>query len=198
MNFIIAGIGTNITLGLISATTNATNNLYTLCTNISETTSTKANDLKHIIKENDLEVRIKIIQYLLCEINVNDNSPCTLNYCIGSIKSAIKDISNELEKIHYRIQYNNNLWFGSSVRAYGFKNCKLRLKSYIDILESRYKMLISILSVENKMYKNPELEDSLSKSVMMTDNTNKTDNVNNYNVSKIRNDLYKCLEFINN
>lgn len=193
MNFLIAGIGTNITLGLISATTSATNNLYTLCSNISETTSTKANDIKQIIKEHDLEVRIKMIQFLLYEINVNENSPCTLNYCINSIRCAIKDISTELEKIQFRMQYNNNLWFGSSIRAYGFKNCKLRLKAYIDTLESRYKMLISILSIENKIYKNPELEESLSKSIMMNGN------IDTHSIAKIRYDLHKRLDnLINN
>lgn len=191
MNLLIASLGANITLGLITATTSATNGLYTLCNNISTTTATGANEIKQIIKERDLEVRIKMMQYLLCEIDINENSPCTLHYCMNSIKSAIKDISNELEKIHYRMQYNNNLWVGGSVRAYGFKNCKLRLKAHIDTLETRYKMLISILSIENKMYRNPELEQTLSQSVMMINE------VNNQSASQIRQELHKRLEFIN-
>jgi len=191
MNFIIAGLGTNITLGLISATTNATNNLYTLCNNISESSSNNSNDIKQIIKDNDLEVKIKIIQFILCEININENSSCTLNYCINSVNIAIKYILDELEKINYRIQYNNNLWFGSSVRSYGFKNSKLRLKTYIDTLELRYNMLINILSIENKLYKNSDLVESLSKSIMTT---NKIDI---QSISKIKNDLHKRLEFVN-
>lgn len=185
MNILIAGIGTNITLGLITATMTATNTLYTLCNNISTTTDTSENEIKQIIKQRDLDVRIKMMQFLLCEININKEIPYTLSYCINSIKSSIKDITNELEKINYRIQYNKNLWVGSSVRAYGFKNCKLRLKAYIDILETRYKMLISILSIEHKMYHNPELENNLSKSVMIVDNINTT------NASLISKDIQK-------
>lgn len=191
MNLLIVGLGTNITLGLITATTSATNGLYTLCNNIAHTTATGANEIKQIIKENDLEIRIKMMQFLLCEIKVSETSPCTLTYCMNSIKSAIQDISNELEKIHYRMQYNNNLWVGSSVRAYGFKNCKLRLKAKIDTLETRYTMLVGILSIENKMYRNPELEQTLSQSVMMTKV------VNNQSASQIRQELHKRLEFIN-
>ena len=32
-------------------------------------------------------------------------------------------ISEELIKIHYRLQYNDTIWFGPSVRAYSFHNC---------------------------------------------------------------------------
>jgi hypothetical protein len=191
MSLMLASIGTNITLGLITATTTATNGLYTLSNNISTSTSTGIDDIKQIIKERDLEARIKMIQFLLCEIQVNNKSPCTLNYCMYSIKNAIKNISNELEKIYYRMQYNNNLWIGSSIRAYGFKNCKLRLKAHIDTLESRYKMLISILSIDNKMYRNPELEHNLSQSIMISND------IDTHSASQIRHELHKRLEYIN-
>ena len=50
-------------------------------------------------KESDLEVRIKMMQFLLCEIKVNETSPCTLTYCMNSIKSAIKDRKGSLRSV---------------------------------------------------------------------------------------------------
>jgi hypothetical protein len=153
MNYLVAGLGANITVGLISAITATTNSVYTLSTNISKSTSTGSEEIKQIIKETDLETKIKVIQYLLCEINIDEHSPNTIHYCIKSINDAINDILDELEKINYRMQYNNNIWVGASIRSYGFKNCRRRLIAYVKTLENRYTTLMSILSVKDKMYR---------------------------------------------
>ena len=50
MNFLIAGLGANVTLGLISGVTSATNGVYTLANRISLSTSTGANEIKQTIK----------------------------------------------------------------------------------------------------------------------------------------------------
>lgn len=60
------------------------------------------------------------------------------------------------------MQYNDNLWFGSTIRAYKFYNCSDRLYSKLKNLESRRKSLINLLSIESKMHKNNLLKNDVS------------------------------------
>lgn len=190
MNFILAGITTSVALSTISAVTAASNGMYTLIGNVVKSTSTGATEIKLLIQRNDLEMRIRMIQFILSELYIDDDSPYSLRYCISKIYDAIKDISDELSKIHYRMQYNDNLWFGSSVRAYGFRNCQTRLEAKIETLEKRYQKLMEVLSIHGFMKKNNELENVLSESII------NYSLVNNDSSKKIRDDLHKNLEFI--
>ncbi len=194
MNLIIGAIGTNLTLGLISGIAGTTNGVYTMISNIAKSTANGANEIKQIIKETDLEVKVKTVQFLLCEIEVNNGSSHTLQYCVKSIKDAIKDINDELEKIYYRMQYNDNLWVGSRVRSYKFHNCKARLQAKLCNLESRVNSLIQILGVENKMVKNDTLVEEFVGCLKLDPQESIAQNKS---MSLVRADLHKKLEFIN-
>ena len=190
MNYLIAGIGANVTLSLISAITATTNGVYTLVNNVSSSTATGAGDIKLLIKKKDLEMKMKMMQYLLCEITIDDNSPITLHWCIKGIHDAIKDITDVLHKINYRMQYNNSLLIGASVRSYSFHNCYKRLEAAIETLENRYEMLINILKIKKNMYKNEELESALSESQIVCDK------LDMQTANNIRKDVHDKLQFI--
>jgi hypothetical protein len=187
MNFIVGAIGANLTLGLVSGIVDATRNVYDISSTIISSTGNGSAEVKKIIKEADLEIRVRSIQYFLCELKMPDNPSHTMIYCMQSIREAVKDISEELEKINYRMQYNDNLWFGSSLRSYKFHNCKSRLAVKLRNLESRYDMLIKILSVDNKICRNPEL-DMLCPI--------KQDQIEQY-VKIESDDMHKQIEYIN-
>lgn len=161
MNIVIGAFGANLTLGLISAITATTNGIYTLITNISQSTANGSNEVKKIIKETDLEVKVKTVQCLLSEIKIHDQSPITMIYCIEKIKDAIKDIAEELAEIQYRMQFNSSLWI--RVRAYRFYNSRERLDACLKTLDSRYDALVKIMTVQGQMYRNDDLEDNLSR-----------------------------------
>lgn len=190
MNFLIPALGANLTFGLISTATSATNSAYTLIGNISRSTSTGAEDIILFIKGHDLEMKIKITQYLLCEVKIDDNSPITLKCCVKSIQNAIEDIGEELGKIKFRMEHNDNLWIGKSFRGYNFHNCKARLAANISTLELRYNRLLEIISIQDKLYKNNKLMDVLSESIMEIDA-----DVDTEAAEKIRDSIHKKLEF---
>lgn len=169
MNFIVGVIGANLTLGVISGITSATNGIYTLCSTVKSSTANGASEVKKIIRETDLEVKIKTVQYLLCEVSITPDTPCTIKLCIESIRDCIKEISDELDKIHYRMQYNDNLWMGSTVRAYKFHNCRARLEAHLKNLDSRCKTLINLLTVQDKLVKNRDLVDTSSSLLQIED-----------------------------
>jgi len=157
-------VGANLTFGLISGATSTASSVCALVSNIRTTTYNGADDVKKIIKDTDVEVRVKTVQLLLQEIQLSDASPVTLHYCIRQINIVIQEIADELEKIYYRMRYNANLWFGQPIRAYKFHNCKTRLAEKLQHLESRYNTLVHILAIEPMMRKNNGLEHVLDAS----------------------------------
>jgi hypothetical protein len=161
MNVVIGALGAHLTISVISGLTSAINGIYTLRGNISNISSIGASNIKYMIKSTDLEFKLKSVQLLLFELKISDKTSYSVKYCITSIKETIDEIASELTKIHWRLQYNDNLWFGSRVRAYRFNNCIERLKTSLTNLDSRCNTLKILISMESdsKLIKNPILEE---------------------------------------
>lgn len=191
MNFLIGIIGANFTFGLLSGLTTALNSAYSLTTVIATRTSNGADDIKNTIKDSDIENKLKIIQHLLQEIKINQKTPNTMIECINSINDVIKELTDELQKINYRMNYNDRVWL-PSVRAYSFKNSNMRLLQHIKKLDSRYLMLLEILRIENMMYKNSDINIIITKPLLLTNAECDIDNDNNLDINKQPIILTKC------
>lgn len=194
MNFVIGIIGANLTLGLISGVTGAANSIHTLSSTILRSTESGADEVKQIISETDLETKIKTTQFMLCELRITESSPYTIIYCIQAIKDAIKGVADELDQIYYRMQYNNNIWIGSYVRAFKFHNNKSRLHAKLKNLESRTQALVSVMSIQGMMYKNTALLNELGDLDESLQKISHTDAKGTEMIK--RTDLHKKLEFM--
>jgi len=191
MNIILGTLGANITLGLISSVTSTANGVFTLCSNIINNTTNGAAEVKAMIKDLDLAYKVKSAQYFLCELKISDQSPYTILYSIQAIRDVIHEISEELEKIHYRLQYNDNLWFGSTIRCYRFHNCNDRLKASLNTLKDRRSALMELMRIESMLIKQPALENDMSDDVLQVEDIDSAASVNN------RMALVKKLDYIN-
>ena len=174
MNIIFGLLSANFTANIISGITTTINGVHTIKETIKNNTSTGATAVKQIIKESDVEVKLKTMYLFLCEIQITNKTPYTIIYCINEIKKLINDIKNELDVIKHRLHYNNNLWIGSTIRSYKFHNCKIRLNTHLKNLDIRYQQLVSLLSIENNLFKNHKLENDLTHSVIFYDTANIT------------------------
>jgi hypothetical protein len=107
--------------------------------------SVNATEMQSWIREMDIQTKIKIIELALKDLqknkNKNEDEPESIAFCIASIEEAVCDINAELTKIYARMSYNSRIWFGSSLRAYKFHNCKKRLQTKIQILQNRFQHL---------------------------------------------------------
>jgi uncharacterized protein YukE len=179
MNFLIGAIGANLTMGLVTGVSAMATNIYSLTSTISHNISNGEDDIKKLIKEADLDVKIKTILCVLSEIKINISSPYTLHFSVQEIKNAIKDIETELEQIQYRITYNNSLFIGSAFRKYKFHNNYDRLETLIKTLDKRYKMLFDILKIENTMAQNKDITNYLTSSTLDKKLISSTDIIHN-------------------
>ena len=180
MNLLIGAIGANLTFGVVSGVTTAVNGVYTLSSNIMHSTASGANGVKHIIKETDLDVKVKTAQLMLCELTINESTPYTIRYTIQTIRDAIKDIGSELEKIYYRMQYNDNLWFGVTIRSYRFHNCGTRLHSLLKNLESRCDTLLMLVKLNNVLIKNEDNTKEMTSKLLQDHKQFDMHNTDNY------------------
>ncbi len=162
MNIIISVLSANVLIGIISGITTTINGIYTINDVIKNNTSTGAKEVEQIMKEIDIEVKLKIIQLFLNELNITDETSYTIKYCVYEIKKIIGDIDTELNIIRERLKYNNKLWVGASIRSYKFHNCKIRLINHLKNLDQRYQLLVSLLTVESKLIKNDKLIDNIT------------------------------------
>ena len=154
MNIILSVISANVIVGIISGITTTINGVYTIKDVIKSNTTTGSKEVEQIMKDIDIEVKLKILQLFLSELKITDSTPNTIVYCMNEIKNIITDIEKELNIINERLRYNRCLWIGSAIRAYKFHNCKTRLENYFKNLDQRYQLLISILSIEKQVVKN--------------------------------------------
>lgn len=190
MNYVLGTIGGNLTLGLLSTVTATTNSVYTLMTNLTESTATGANEVRSIIKETNLEAKMKTAQFMLCEMVITNTTPQTILFCIEQIKDAINDIAQELSNIRYRLQYNKNKYW--RVGAYRFHNSRKRLENCLAKLASSVSAFIEILPIENRLSKNKELNiySRCSSSTLLKEITPQT-------AEQINENLHRDLQYIN-
>lgn len=102
--------------------TSTTSNIYSL---IEKIQATPPSDVTELISSLDIEVTLRVFELFLLEINKPTDSQ---KVCLQEIHSVILSIKEELEKIHFRMNYNSDLYFLSSIRSYRFTNCIIRLK----------------------------------------------------------------------
>lgn len=145
MNIIIGTIGANLTLGVITGLTTTITSLYTLSKALYKNSSNdKIDDIIDIITKSDIENDINIVKNL---IETTEKHNDIIDLCIKNLNDVMNQIKDELDKINYRVKYNEKLWIKTSITKYDFTNCKKRLLSYIEVFNHRYKKLLEILSV---------------------------------------------------
>lgn len=175
MNLLIAGIGANLTFGVLSSFAATTRGVVDMIGTIKQSCGP---DIKKAIDELDLETTLKIIHCLVSEIQIDDRTPETIHVCLKSLMDVVRLIYDELGRINYRLQYNNSLWVGKTFRSYRFINCESRLRTYMIVLENRKKLLIDIINMQDRMVRNqniftPYIPNSCSKNIDMVTPENK-------------------------
>lgn len=154
MEYIITSLSITAFMGSVSMITSFANSVYTISDRIISSTDSGVSNIKRLIESSDLRNRIKIIDLFIKELDMGSNCPSSILESIESIKMAIKDIEKELKQIQYRIDYNDNLYFGvGGMRMYKFGNSYKRLESKIKTFNNRYETFKSLYSMRSLLNK---------------------------------------------
>ena len=98
-------------------------------------------DLTQFLRKTDIEVTIKILECIVSELRVNNETPVSVINSLKSLHESLVCIENELQDIKRRLQYNKSLYVFKSLRSYGFKSKMKILNDNLEILNNRKKLL---------------------------------------------------------
>lgn len=104
-------------------------------------------DLTHFLRKTDIEVTIKILECIVSELRVGNETPVSVINSLKSLHESLVCIENELQDIKRRLQYNRSLYVFKSLRSYGFKSKMKNLTDNLDILDNRKKLLFETIEI---------------------------------------------------
>ena len=107
-------------------------------------------DIINSLKKLDIEASVRILEKLIKELNVK-NQTKTFEECLSLLKKCIIDIENELGDIHEKLSYNRSIRYFTFFKSFKFTNSIIRLEELKNQLDNRTKMLFLILNNSNNL-----------------------------------------------
>lgn len=143
MNYYLSLLGTTMSLSLVNKMSTTMSNVYTLVCSLSKQPS----QVTELLHKSDIVNTIKVIEQYVKDLQSSDMFHSrTMTLCLESLNEVILQIKNELDRIQFKMKYNEKIWFLSSVRKYNFRSSCERLADAIDVLNLRRKLLFEITS----------------------------------------------------
>lgn len=119
---------------------------------LKKTSSVISNKLKLEIEETDLEYKILTIASFLQEISEENYKSKTIHIHLDGIYEILENIKKELIIINEECEYIKTSWYYYIIGwSYFTSNINIQnLKSQIYLLNTRYNMLLKILTIQKK------------------------------------------------
>ena len=106
-------------------------------------------DVRSLIFELDIEIKMKIIKALVDELNNNNikNLHKYVKISLDSLTEITEKIHFELKKIKEKIDYHNSLYF-NNWRTLNCESNLINIKKYNNLLDKRIDLLTKMLSIK--------------------------------------------------
>ena len=159
MAALLGQIGLELTLSCISGFTSAASSIFY----ITDVVSTyKGENAKIITTILDLDIAnsVKVLEQLLNELEITEESSNTLHICIKSLHDVIKQIEHEFSEIQNKLEYNRSLYVFKNLRSCKFNNTIKRLTTLKSILDNRRDLLFRTISMDSVVLKKKEVQES--------------------------------------
>ena len=147
---VVKRVGMDITVKILSGLSSSAHGIYGLLYYIQNESKTK---IGKELEDTDVKTTIKILENFISELDVNENTPETIIFCIKKVHNTLINIENNLKLIYEKIKYNNSLWVLSSMRSYNFNDNIKNIKKELIKLENRRKLLFDTLKLSNTLKK---------------------------------------------
>ena len=147
---VVKRVGMDITVKILSGLSSSAHGIYGLLYYIQNESKTK---IGKELEDTDVKTTIKILENFISELDVNENTPETIIFCIKKVHNTLINIENNLKLIYEKIKYNNSLWVLSSMISYNFNDNIKNIKKELIKLENRRKLLFDTLKLSNTLKK---------------------------------------------
>jgi hypothetical protein len=157
-NIIISTLGNTMGLGttmmiapLIHSITTISTSIYSLIGHIKITKNTHQGEIIQIMNKTDIEATILLLQTIILDISkLPSHLYFTNNFiliALTNVKDSITLINNELQSIKEKMNYNNTLYFFTSMRSHDLLANLDRIASTITVLDRRCDYLFKCIDL---------------------------------------------------
>lgn len=167
---VVSTLGYNI---IVTGITASVNNIGNIISMITRSSIPGDNQIVEYLIESDIDATLRVIDEFLREIKP-DHISNSLSTCLFNMKDITEKINMELSIMYNELDYNRSIILLKTWKAYDCSAHIAKLKVYSAILDKRYKMLVKILSVNDKLVpddsqKTVVSDDDMTKSAIFVD-----------------------------
>jgi hypothetical protein len=149
--FIAQAIGIDLGFRIVSGVSSSARNISDLMGFIKK--KDKKSDLMSMLENSDVEHNVRVLECVVLELNVTQNTPVSIINCLKSLYRILIKIEDELKVAKERIEYNSSLNYFTRIRSYGFSNTIKRMNKNLEILRIRRTLLYDTLKIKNALSK---------------------------------------------
>jgi len=154
------------TVGVLSSIASSASGLSVLTSAIR--TKKESEDIRKLMDDDlFLEVRIKVLDSFISELKnkkINKESYRLISLLLPKINCCFADINKKLERIGWKLRYNEQIYYFYAVRSYSFIEDEIKLKELGDRLSKLEDMFYNILEKEKEF--NNFISDKMNRSEM--------------------------------
>jgi len=144
---IITEYGVSTVIDSARTISTTSKNIYNMLTNISDNGSWSSKK----ILELDIAVKLRIIENMLNEIDIENINSNAIPIALESISQIICSIENDINNIQEKIKHNNSLWVFKSLRSHNYEKEIKNLEFNQRILEGRLELFFKLISIKSEL-----------------------------------------------
>ena len=149
-NEVVKRVGMDITVKILSGLSSSAHGIYGLLYYIQSESKSKIGNL---LKKTDIQTTVKVLENFICELDINEETPETIIFCLKQLHNSLVNIENNLKLIFDKIKYNKSLLIFSGMRSYTFEDNISNIKDELEILENRRRLLFETLNLSKTLKK---------------------------------------------
>ena len=133
----------NLSISLVGMVVSSINTCYSVSKLLSASKVSDVQKITELLQEEDLCNKLMVIKSHLEILQESKSMNAVVISQIQYISEVIKDLTDEQEKIQYRIGYNKSVYL--QVFQYRYGNCYKRMSQHIKKLNQRYDILLKVI-----------------------------------------------------
>lgn len=181
----VSAIGADLGFKIVTGIASSARNITTLMGFIKKKGS--KTELIEFLEEKDIVMRVNTLHCVVSELKINKNTPVSISNCLKGLHQIIKSIEYELTAIRKKIEYNKKIYWAAKFRKFKLKSNLRNINNFVEIMESRRKLLYETVSIGDNLIRGNINETNLLEGTMIGVHEDNTRNMSKEKTLEIEN-----------